>query len=348
MTFASALLQWNESRQPAFPWIHETNPYRILLSEFLLQQTRSDQAVGYYERMLNAFPTIEALAQTSEDNLLRHWQGLGYYSRARNLHKTALLIVQEHGGKVPDSYDELIRLPGIGPYTAAAIASFAFSESRAVVDGNVYRVLARFHGIDLPVNSSTARKHFTAVATELLGDHDPAKFNQAIMNLGAHQCTPKNPDCTTCPLHLDCLAFASETQHLFPVKHKKKPNKDRYFHFLDIGIRGQTLIEKRSERDIWQGLYQFPLIERPSNRALSKKKLTLYLDETFGLSEFRLNGITEARKQTLSHQHIHARFYKIKVNQKPGVDNSNFTLVFRENLENFALPKTITWYLNLK
>jgi len=345
---ARKLIQWNADRPIRYPWIGETNPYFILLSEFLLQQTRSDQALAYYLRMTDVFPTVESLADTPEDVLMKHWQGLGYYSRARNLHRTAKIIAADHNGQVPESYDELIKLPGIGPYTAAAISSFAFGESRAVVDGNVYRVLARYHGISTPVNAPAARAEFTAHAQKMLGRHDPAAFNQAIMNLGAQVCTPKNPACTDCPFHRDCLAYIENRQTEFPVKIRKKPSRDRYFHFIEIQYRNKTILQKRSDTDIWQGLYQFPLIERNSTRKIADRQLQSFIHEHFGLSSGQLESVSDATKQVLSHQNIHARFYKISTTEKPSLDMDNVTLVFRKNLNNFAFPRTVSWYLNTR
>ena len=345
MNLAQALIDWNAIRPIRYPWIGETNPYRILLSEFLLQQTRSDQALPYYKSMLQAFPTVSALATASEDDLMRQWQGLGYYSRARNLHKAAKAIVSDHGGNVPASYDLLIELPGIGPYTAAAISSFAFGEQQAVVDGNVYRVLSRYAEIDTPVNSSPARKEFTALATQLLSDSNPAAFNQAIMNLGAQVCLPKNPLCDTCPWQDPCLANTHGSQALFPVKKKKTANRHRYFHFIDITYRGRTLITKRDESDIWQGLYQFPLLERKSDRALSQATISSFLLEQFGVENHHFITRTDTHRQTLSHQYIHSRFYQIKLDNKPKTANPAYKMVFRKNLATFAFPRSVTLYL---
>lgn len=348
MPNAQELIEWNLPREVLYPWIHETDPYKIMLSEFLLQQTRSAQAVGYYHRMLKEFPTVQDLAEASEDKLMKAWQGLGYYSRARNLHKAAKMIVSDFAGKIPSTHDTLITLPGIGPYTAAAVSSFAFGESKAVVDGNVYRVLSRVYAIDTPINSSGARKKFTAIAQKLILSVDPAAFNQAIMNLGAQVCTPKQPDCDACPWCDDCQAAADGTQAYFPVKKKKAPNRDRYFHYLDLTWSDQTLLQKRGERDVWQGLYQFPLIERSSSRALSRRQLAPYLDEHFGIQDWDVTEVTLAKKQVLSHQNIHARFYRIRVQQPLIEDFENFTLVIRKNLVNFAFPRTISWYLNFE
>ena len=343
---SSSLIRWNAEQPVHYPWVHEKDPYKVLLSEFLLQQTRSDQALPYYRRLLKTFPTIQVLASASEDQLLRLWQGLGYYSRARNLHRTAKIISSEYNGQVPDTYKGLIALPGIGPYTAAAIASFAFGESRPVVDGNVFRVLSRLLAIDTPVNTPNAKSVFTEAAGDIMGQAKPAAFNQAIMNLGARVCTPKTPACSACPWQSDCRAHEEGTISLFPIKQPKRALRDRYFHFFDIRLRSKTLIEKRVERDIWQGLYQFPLLERKSTRRLSQTAATAFLQDSVGLTHVDIVQASTTFKQILSHQRIHARFYIVhaRQGQKSGLDN--FTLVFRKNLENFALPRTITRYLN--
>lgn len=346
MPSADKLISWNSTRDILYPWIHETDPYKILLSEFLLQQTRSAQAVGYYEKMLAVFPTVAHLAEAPEDALMKQWQGLGYYSRARNLHKAAKQIMTEHGGKVPSTYDQLIQLPGIGPYTAAAISSFAFGERRAVVDGNVYRVLARIYAIDTPINSSPARKEFTTIAQALIAQVDPAAFNQAIMNLGAQVCTPKQPDCDTCPWQSDCTAYREGRQLDFPIKKRKAPNKNRYFHFLDISIKNRTLIQRREGKDVWQGLYQFPLLVGKSSRKLAQRSIGKALEEMFGIDSWTLDHVTEPTKQVLSHQNIHARFYQISAEVPLAEEFNDFTLVIRKNLVNFAFPRTISWYLN--
>ncbi len=345
MRFAEKLIKWNATQPVRYPWIGETDPYRILLSEFLLQQTRSAQALPYYQLMLATFPTVHHLANAPEDLLMKTWQGLGYYSRARNLHKTAKAIVQTYDGAVPDSYSSLLELPGIGPYSAAAISSFAFGERRAVVDGNVFRVLARHHAISTPVNSPKARKEFTDLAMKLLRQQDPGRFNQAIMNLGAHVCTPKNPVCHDCPVQSTCQALVNRMQSEFPVKKKKSPNRDRFFHYFEIDYRNSVLIEKRDTKDIWAGLYQFPLIERSSNRQMNARALHQQLQALFGLTSFKLEAVTRPRKQVLSHQNIHARFYQITTRQKPRPIDEKITLVIRENLENFAFPRTVSWYI---
>ena len=345
---SSSLIRWNAQQPVRYPWVHEKDPYKVLLSEFLLQQTRSDQALPYYHQLLKAFPTIQALASASEDQLLLLWQGLGYYSRARNLHRAAKIILSEYNGLIPDTYEGLITLPGIGPYTAAAIASFAFGESRPVVDGNVFRVLSRLLAIDTPVNTANAKSVFTKAAGDIMGQAKPAAFNQAIMNLGARVCTPKTPACSTCPWQSNCRAHEEGTISLFPIKQPKRALRDRYFHYFDIRLKNKTLIEKREERDIWQGLYQFPLLERKSARRLTKAVVTAFLRDRAGLTHVDIMQISTTFKQTLSHQRIHTRFYIVQARQSQKSGSDNFTLVFRKNLENFALPRTITRYLNSK
>lgn len=346
MSFARDLITWNQLRDELYPWIGESDPYKILLSEFLLQQTRSDQALAYYTRMLHLFPNVTTLANATEDELLRAWQGLGYYSRARNLHKTAKRIVSDHNSRVPKTYVELLNLPGIGPYTASAISSFAFGERRPVVDGNVYRVLSRVMEDATPINTPKAHQHFVQIACELLGESDIAAFNQAMMNLGAHVCLPKKPRCSECPVRSYCGAFSSSMQAAFPVKKKPRPKQHRYFHYIDIHYKNKGLIEKRHMDDIWKGLYQLPLIENRSPHVLDENELLQFLSHHFAITTYNLNEVTPVGRQTLSHQYIHARFYRVQTAIKPDVSKTNYSLVNRENLETFALPKTIVNYLN--
>ena len=283
-----------------------------------------------------------------EDDLFRAWQGLGYYNRARNLHRTAKSIVQDFGGEVPNSYDQLITLPGIGPYTAAAIASFAFGERRAVVDGNVFRVLSRMYEESQPITSSQARAIFTPLASALMDDADPAAFNQAIMNLGAQVCLPKAPLCDSCPWQEDCQAHLNGTQSSFPVKKSKKANVDRYFHFIDITYRGRTLIHKRKPGDIWNGLYQFPLIEKNTPRAIPSAHVLTFLRKYLGIDEIKIEQITATTKQVLSHQNIFSRFYQVHLQSKPTLISEGYKFVLRKNLPTFAFPRSVTLYLHSK
>ena len=258
--FASTIMAWYAEHQRELPWRQTKDPHAIWLSEIILQQTRVAQGLPYYQRLLAAFPSVRDLAETEEATLLRLWQGLGYYSRARNLQKAAQMIMRDFGGVFPQTYDEIIRLPGVGPYTAAAIASFAFDEAKAVVDGNVFRVLSRVFAVETDIMSSAARGVFTSLAQSLIPAQDPAGFNQAIMEFGALQCTPA-PDCSVCPLAIFCQSNKEHRVADFPVKSKKTKVKEIQMDYLVIEQNGLLLVRERVENSIWKGLWEFYLIE---------------------------------------------------------------------------------------
>ena len=258
--FSATLMAWYAVHQRELPWRQTKDPYAIWLSEIILQQTRVAQGLPYYERLLAAFPSVRDLAEAPESSLLRLWQGLGYYSRARNLQKAAQMVMRDFNGSFPQTYDDIITLPGVGPYTAAAIASFAFDEAKAVVDGNVFRVLSRVFGVETDIASSAARGVFTELAQSLIPPQDPATFNQAIMEFGALQCTPA-PDCSICPLRISCAAFKEKRVNELPVKSKKVKVKEIEMNYLVIEQNGQILVRERVENGIWKGLWEFYLIE---------------------------------------------------------------------------------------
>ena len=258
--FSATIMAWYAEHQRELPWRQTRDPYAIWLSEIILQQTRVAQGLPYYERLLAAFPSVRDLAEAPEATLLRLWQGLGYYSRARNLQKAAQMVMRDFEGVFPQTYDEIIRLPGVGPYTAAAIASFAFSEAKAVVDGNVFRVLSRVFSVETDIASSAARGVFTSLAQSLIPTQDPAGFNQAIMEFGALQCTPA-PDCSICPLLVSCEAFSTHRVTEFPIKSKKTKVKEIEMNYLVIEQNGQLLVRERVGNGIWKGLWEFYLLE---------------------------------------------------------------------------------------
>ncbi|MGZ4118512.1 MAG: A/G-specific adenine glycosylase, partial [Bacteroidia bacterium] len=259
--FSGKIISWYNKNKRDLPWRNTKDAYLIWLSEIILQQTRVEQGMAYYLKFASNFPTIKHLAKADNDKVMKLWQGLGYYSRARNLHTTAQIVADKYKGKFPDTYEDILSLKGIGDYTAAAIASFAFNKARAVVDGNVYRVLSRVFGIETPIDSSKGKKEFYALANELIDKKNPALFNQAIMELGAIQCKPVNPDCSVCPLNNMCFAFAKKRIADFPVKEKKTKVRDRYFNYIVLNYKGKTAINKRGAKDIWHNLHDFPLIE---------------------------------------------------------------------------------------
>ncbi len=271
-----------------------------------------DQGLEYYKKFLNAYPTVSDLAQADEQEVLRLWQGLGYYSRARNLHKTAQIIEKNYNSIFPDSYSELLKLKGVGSYTAGAIASFAYNERVPIVDGNVFRVLSRIFGVFTDIASSPAQKEFREIAQEILPDKDPATHNQAIMEFGALQCTPKNPDCETCPFQEQCYAFAHGKQGELPVKKKKVKVRDRYFNYLVLEQNGKLLMQKREKKDIWEGLYDFPLIETKTPLE-GLESLMAHDDFPKELIKNHLafKDVSKTYKHILSHQRIWATFWTI-------------------------------------
>jgi A/G-specific adenine glycosylase len=300
--FSKKLVEWYDLNKRNLPWRLTTDPYKIWLSEIILQQTRVQQGLPYYQRFVDNFPDVQTLASAKEQDVLRLWQGLGYYSRARNLHKCARSI-SENSGRFPDNFRQLKELPGIGDYTAAAIASFGFNEKVAVVDGNVFRVLSRLFGIDTPINTSEGKTIFSSLANQLISAGDPAAHNQAIMEFGATFCIPANPPCHNCIFNRDCVAFDKGLQSILPVKKKNPPARKRYFHYLVYRKGGSLLMKKRDAKDIWFGLYDFPLIEKA--RPVSVNKI---LSEINCERNDSTATVTPVYKHILSHQTILCRF----------------------------------------
>jgi len=303
------------------PWRNTTHPYHIWLSEIILQQTRVAQGLPYYIAFTEAFPTVQDLAQATEEEVLKLWQGLGYYSRGRNLHASAKMIVEEMDGVFPNTYEEIKKLKGVGDYTASAIASICFNEPTAVVDGNVYRVLSRVYGIDTPINSTAGVKEFKALAQELIDEDRPADFNQAIMEFGAIQCKPQNPYCLHCIYNDSCVALQQNKVSELPVKLKKTKVKHKYFHYLYIKDKqGQTIIKQRTGKGIWQGLYEFPVIEElaalqegEEDRFRESVKNHSLLQSLVIKDIDRYNDTPIVHK--LSHQHLHTTFWIVTVDE---------------------------------
>ncbi|MBL7860341.1 MAG: A/G-specific adenine glycosylase [Cyclobacteriaceae bacterium] len=306
--FSDRIISWYEQNKRPLPWRETRDPYKIWLSEIILQQTRISQGLPYYEAFLSNFPDVYSLAKASQGNVLRLWQGLGYYTRARNLHACAKKVVTDYGGVFPDSYSALLTLPGIGAYTAAAVASIAFGESVAVVDGNVFRVLSRVFGIDKDIASNKGKEYFFIKANELIPDRQPDVYNQAVMEFGALHCTPVNPKCQTCPLSDFCVANLRNLQHLLPVKSKKQKSKRRYFTYLVISSNGRLLMRKREPGDIWQGLYDFALLE--SKRPIRVKDLGRQQKE---FKNLEIGSISTTYKHVLSHQQLITRFVLARI-----------------------------------
>ena len=315
--FALTLLKWFSENGRDLPWRETHDPYAIWLSEIILQQTQVKQGWAYWERFLRRWPTVEDLANATEDEVLREWQGLGYYSRARNLHFAARQIV-EMGG-FPQTLESIKSLKGVGDYTAAAIGSIAFGLSAAVVDGNVYRVLARYYGIETPINTTEGKKEFTALAQSLLPEKEEGIFNQAIMDFGATQCTPQSPKCVICPLQESCVALRTGQVDKLPVKLKTLKVKERHLIYIYIRCKGETAIHRRGEGDIWQGLYEPLLVQMvPTEARLIAKDV----------------------KHVLTHRILTADFYLWEADEHPTLPDDYFW-IREEDIDNYGIPRLV-------
>ena len=312
--FGKILLSWYEQHKRDLPWRKSHNPYHIWLSEIILQQTRVNQGLPYFNKFINKYPNIHDLAKAPGDDVLRLWQGLGYYSRARNLHKCARHVVDHYQGIFPTERQELIKLPGIGPCTSAAIASIAFNKQEATVDGNVNRVITRLYGIEDDLNKPGILKQIQDLAQDLVPKIDPGTYNQAIMEFGALQCIPTNPDCLNCPFTSDCLAFKTAKQTTIPYKSRNTKKKIRFFHYLMIFKDNQILLHKRTKNDIWKGLYEFFLIETKDKMNFDGLKLPDYMADNAQL--WQINNESRYYRHELTHQTIIASFYSIAVGDK--------------------------------
>lgn len=346
--FTKNLLSWFETNDRPLPWKGERNPYYIWLSEIILQQTRVAQGLPYFNKFKENFPTVFDLANAPEDKVMKLWEGLGYYSRARNLHFTAKMIAHDFDGVFPNTYKDILTLKGVGPYTAAAISSFAFDLPNAVVDGNVYRVLSRFFGIKTPIDTTQGKKEFSQLAQELLAKKTPAIYNQAIMDFGATQCMPANPNCGICPMKSDCSALKDNLIATLPIKLKKIKKRDRYFNFLVFKKDDSTFLKKRIEKDIWQNLYNFPLIE--SQQFLTEVELTKndFFQKIMTTTDYVLKKKSKPFKQLLTHQRIIAVFWEIDLKMDFKQNDFDFFKVEQKNINNFAFPKIIDLYLKDK
>ncbi|WP_417195093.1 A/G-specific adenine glycosylase [Bizionia sp.] len=339
MHFTKTLTNWYSINKRDLPWRNTKNPYYIWLSEIILQQTQIKQGLPYYEAFVSQYPTVFNLANAHEEAVLKLWQGLGYYSRARNLHATAKSVAYELHGNFPNTYKDLLKLKGVGDYTASAIASFCFNEVAAVVDGNVYRVLARFYGIHTPINSTQGNKVFKALAMDLIDAKNPANFNQAIMEFGAIQCKPSSPDCSVCPLRESCVAFRENEVNVLPVKIKNNKPKNKFFNFLVyVTDGGYTILEKRKGKGIWQNLYQFPLLE--SKHSLDEADFLQQLNPDDSVVKVTLyNPVDIIHK--LSHQHLHTKFWIIQTTNLPKIG------IPISEIENYAVPILIKNFIDV-
>lgn len=341
--FSEKIVEWYHHNKRNLPWRNTNDPYKIWLSEIILQQTRVSQGLPYYNNFIKTFPTVHSLASAPIKKVLRLWQGLGYYTRARNLHACAKQVVKNYHGVFPNTFEELITLPGIGDYTAAAIASICFHEPVAVVDGNVFRVLARVFGIETPVNTSRGKKQFTALANELISPKNPAEHNQAMMEFGALHCTPKNPDCSNCAFQASCIANKSNLQYVLPIKLKGKASTNRYFYYFVICNDQSLLMKPRKGDDIWKGLYDFYLVEK--NRPA---KILNIMNEDAILKKLKWSSsvITRQYKHKLSHQTILCKFIVVQAQKRTFNSDKNLRFHTLKKIQNLPKPVLISRFLD--
>lgn len=337
--FREKLLRWYDENPRPLPWKSDKDPYKIWLSEIILQQTQVSQGLPYYLHFIEAYPTVRDLADASTDEVMKSWEGLGYYSRVRNLHAAAKFIANERDGVFPDDYTGLLELKGVGPYTAAAIASFAYDLPHAVIDGNVYRVLSRYFGVYEAVDTTIGKKIITQLADQLISRDIPAAYNQAIMNFGALVCKPKAPVCHTCPLSNRCRAKADGSTDLLPIKSKRLIRKQRYFHYLIIIDGDNTYVEKRGVDDIWKSLYQFPILETSGVTPITS------LQNWMPGYDLHLNKPKTELKQTLTHQEIHGLFYIVRDFNADTLPDSWVKKPI-SSLDTLAFPKMIRTFIS--
>ena len=345
--FSRILLNWNrEKNTRKMPWKGEKDPYKIWLSEIILQQTRVEQGLSYYNNFIKTFPDVHQLASAPEEKIFKLWEGLGYYSRCRNLIASAKYISKELKGKFPGTYEDIKALKGVGPYTAAAISSFAFSLPHAVVDGNVFRVLSRIFGISMPADSTEGKKKFTELANRLLEKKQPGPYNQAIMDFGAVICKPV-PVCDQCVFKRKCYAFLHNKIDALPVKRKKLNIKKRWFYYLIIEHKAETAIRQRTGKDIWNQLYEFPMIEM--DKELDLKTILAKAENAALLKTkaYEVIAVSPSYKQQLSHQLITGQFIEIKMKRKP-VQKNDWFWIPKKKLKKFAFPRFINYFLHSK
>jgi A/G-specific adenine glycosylase len=344
-TVAKILGKWYEEHKRDLPWRWTKSAYEIWLSEIILQQTRVQQGIHYYERFLERFPDIYLLAKASPEEVLKLWQGLGYYTRARNLHTTAREIVAHHGGRFPADYNKLLALKGVGEYTAAAVASIAFGIPVALVDGNVLRVMARLYGIRTSITTSQGKKEIHSLVEKILDKSDPGIHNQALMELGALVCLPKNPSCSECPLHSKCYAYKHEQVNEFPVKGVREKSRKRYFHYLHISISGKLFIHQRNKKDIWNSLFEFPLVE--TSRAVKPEKITTNKQWRHLLEgvQYRIKEVSPLYIHPLSHQTLYTRFYRIQANIVPSALVKEYTCIDEKKIHEYPVSRLTEKYL---
>jgi len=341
------IVEWYALNQRDLPWRHSVNPYEIWISEIILQQTRVAQGYDYYVKFLKKFPDIKSLAEADEDEVLNVWQGLGYYSRARNLHAAAKTILSDYQGVFPHRYADILALKGVGEYTAAAISSFVFNLPHAVVDGNVYRVISRIFAIETPIDTNSGKKVFQEMADQLMNKETPGLHNQAIMEFGALQCVPVSPDCLGCPLSEVCVAYAQNKVACYPVKQGKTKVTERFFNYLDIRSGSFIYLNKRTGNDIWKNLYELPLIETPQKVTFDELQDTDNFKSLFENSgDILLKSTPVSLKHILSHRIIYAVFYKLEISDDSQI-RSKYLKTDINSLHNFAISRLVDRYFEL-
>ncbi|RZK80510.1 MAG: A/G-specific adenine glycosylase [Pedobacter sp.] len=344
MSFQTQIITWYLQNKRTLPWRDTRDPYIIWLSEIILQQTRVEQGLPYFNKFLANYPTVQAFANASEEQVLKLWQGLGYYSRGRNMLYTARQIMSQHNGVFPSSYQQLLLLKGVGDYTAAAISSFSADECRAVVDGNVFRVLSRYFGIATPINSTSGKKEFTNLAQSLIEDQEPSTYNQAIMEFGALQCKPKAPNCAICPVEIGCYARNNNQVNLLPVKENKLKKRTRHFNYFICTEQDNILVHKRGESDIWQEMYDFPLIETPESYLDTPETFSSELNARFGNNcSIRPLGL---KKHLLTHQTIYVEFFALDNYIINFNNNADVKWVSLGDFNNLPQPKVIANFMH--
>ncbi|MBK0384374.1 A/G-specific adenine glycosylase [Pedobacter sp. SD-b] len=344
MSFSERLIAWYRNNKRDLPWRNTNNAYLIWLSEIILQQTRVEQGLPYYLRFADAYPDVKSFANASEDQILKMWQGLGYYSRGRNMLKTAKVVQNEFNGVFPVAYADLITLTGIGEYTAAAISSFSSNEAKAVVDGNVYRVIARYFGVATPINSTSGKKEFQAIADNLLNRDNAGEHNQAMIEFGALQCKPKNPDCPVCPFQSSCYAYQHQKTNELPVKLKKLKIRERFFYFFIIHNKEEILIKRRDNNDIWAGLHDLPSIEFKERTGLEMVFSDPNFNQWFN-DKSVIQKTSEEIKHVLTHQRLYARFVHIENFNLNAIEKNGWLKIKKDNLSDYGMPKLIFEYL---
>jgi A/G-specific adenine glycosylase len=342
---SDTLSAWYLANKRELPWRDISDPYLIWISEIILQQTRVNQGMSYYLRFIERFPTVADLALSDEDEVLKYWQGLGYYSRARNLHKAARQVMTDFCGIFPFEHADVLKLAGIGDYTAAAICSFAYDQPFAVVDGNVYRVLSRLFGIETPIDSGAGKKEFASLAQELISKSNPGTHNQSIMEFGALQCVPVSPDCAACLLQQNCRAYELSIVDKLPIKSKKTKVTNRYFNYFFIELGGKTYLQKRIAKDVWQNLFEFPLVEADSLLTVEELMETAGFKNLFsGIGEVEVVKISNPMKHILSHRVIYAQFVTVKISDENTILSERIKTLISE-IDQFAVSRLMELFL---